>query len=151
MLLRTKRPTKYGMVSNESRALEPPHVKIWGIYMKLRYKSQFWSHFHGIHMVSAGPLMGEPYCFWKQSVQWNHIYGGKCAPKTGFSGLSQMVWGFLRKKLKNWIWYPIYKKKKKKVIFIFVVRPPVPSKVVTLPKINFCLYFGKYCFFRKSC
>ncbi len=21
--------------------------------------------FHEIHMVGAGPLMGEPYCFWK--------------------------------------------------------------------------------------
>ncbi len=36
---------------------------------------------------------------------------GKCTPKTSFSGLKQTVWGFLRKKLKNCIWYPIYQKK----------------------------------------
>ncbi len=70
-------------------------------------RSQFWTDFHEIDMVRAGPLMGEPYCFWKQSVQKNRRYRGKCAPKTSFSSLSQMVWSFLRKKLKNCMRYHI--------------------------------------------
>ncbi len=28
-----------------------------------------WFDFHEILVVGAGPLIGEPYCFWKQSVQ----------------------------------------------------------------------------------
>ncbi len=39
------------------------------IYKKIGYRSQLWSNFHEIHMVGAGSLMGEPYCFWKQSAQ----------------------------------------------------------------------------------
>ncbi len=39
------------------------------IYKKLRYRSQFWSDFDEIRMVGAGPLMGEPYGFWKQLAQ----------------------------------------------------------------------------------
>ncbi len=39
------------------------------MYKKLRYRSQFWSDFHEIHMVGAGLLTGEPYRFWKQSAQ----------------------------------------------------------------------------------
>ncbi len=34
-----------------------------------RYRSQFWTDLHEIHMVDAGLLMGEPCCFWKQSAQ----------------------------------------------------------------------------------
>ncbi len=41
---------------------------IVNIFFKLLW-SQFWSDFHEIHMVGAGPLMGEPYCLWKQSAQ----------------------------------------------------------------------------------
>ncbi len=59
---------------------------------KLRCRSQLWTDFHEIHMVGASPLMGETYCFWKQSAQYNHRYGRKCGPKTSFSGLSQPVW-----------------------------------------------------------
>ncbi len=39
------------------------------MYKKLRYRSQFWSDIHEIHLVGAGPLMGEPYSFWKQLAQ----------------------------------------------------------------------------------
>ncbi len=65
-----------------------------------------------------------------------HIWG-KCATKTGFSGLSQMVWEFLREKLENCIWYFIY----------FVVRRPVPLKMVMPSKNNFSLLFWKILFF----
>ncbi len=44
----------------------------------------------------------------------------------------------------------LFLKKKEKVIFIFVVRHLVPSKMVMYPKIIFRCYFGKYCFIRKN-
>ncbi len=99
-------------------------------------------------MVDAGPFMDEPYCFWKQSVQQKHRYGKKCPPKTSFSGLSQTVWGFLRKKLKNCIWYPIFPQKG----YIHFCRPtprflkngcPPPAKII------FQL-FSKILFFSKK-
>ncbi len=108
------------------------------VYKKLRYRSQFWSDFHEIHMVGAGPLMGEPNCFWKQSAQQNHRYGGKCTPKTGFSGLSQTAWVFFWEK--NW-----------KTVF----GTPFTKKKVILkngdtPKNNFSLIFWKILFFSKK-
>ncbi len=39
------------------------------MYKNARYKSQFWTDFYEIYMVYAGPLMGEPHCFWKQPTQ----------------------------------------------------------------------------------
>ncbi len=75
--------------------------------------------------------------------------GENVPPKTGFSGLSQTVWVYLRKKLKNCIWYPIYQKKG----YIHFCRPSTRSlkNRDAPPKKIFCLYFGKYCFFRKRC
>ncbi len=66
--------------------------------------------------------------------------GGKCAPKTCFSCLSQMVWSFLKKKLKNCIWYPISKKKKKK-LHSFLLPTPHFLKNSHAPKNNFSLLF----------
>ncbi len=103
-------------------------------------------------MVCADSPKGEVYCFRKRSVPHNHRYGEKCAPKTSFSGLSQMVQGFLRKKLKNCICYPIYQKKER--LHSFLSSDPRSLKNGDAPpkkKIIFRLYFGKYCFFRKSC
>ncbi len=60
------------------------------MYKNARYKSQFWTDFHEILMVGTGPLMGEPYYFWKQMAQRTR-YGRKRAPKTSFSSLSQPV------------------------------------------------------------
>ncbi len=91
--------------------------------------------------------MGELCYFWKQSAQENRRYGGKCAPKTSFSGVSLTVRFFLRKNLKTVFGTPFLPKK---VIFIFVVRRLVPSKMVLPPKIIFHSYFGKYCFFSKN-
>ncbi len=92
--------------------------------------------------------MGKPYCFWKQSALQNHRYGEKCAPKTSFSCLSQTVRRFLRRKLKNCIWYPISHTKG----YIHFCRPtPRSLKNSRAPKIIFRRYFGKYYFFRKSC
>ncbi len=39
------------------------------MYKKSLYKSQFWTNFCSIRMFGAGPHMGVPYCFWKQSAQ----------------------------------------------------------------------------------
>ncbi len=46
---------------------KPWFLKMHHIYMykNARYRSHFWTYFHEIHMVGAGPLMDEPYCFWK--------------------------------------------------------------------------------------
>ncbi len=97
-------------------------------------------------MVGAGLPMSEPYYFRKQSDQQNHSYRGKCAPKTSFSGLSQMVWGFLRKQFSVFgTLFPT-----EEVIFTFEVRHPVPSKMVTPPKNNFSLIFWKILFFSKK-
>ncbi len=56
--------------------LEVPHYKsamliYLHIYMykKLRYRSPFRTDFYEIHKVGGGALMGEPYCFWKQSAK----------------------------------------------------------------------------------
>ncbi len=49
--------------------------------------------------------------------------GENVPPKTGFLVLSQTVWVFLRKKLKNCIWYPIYQKKS----YIHFCRPSLRS------------------------
>ncbi len=71
--------------------------------------------------------------------------GENVPPKTSFSGLSQTVWDFLRKKLKTIFGTPFTKKK---VTLIFVVWPPVPSKMVrgeTKSSLRVC--FGKDCFF----
>ncbi len=39
------------------------------MYKKYTVQVAFWTDFHEIHTVSAGPLMGEPYCFWKRLAQ----------------------------------------------------------------------------------
>ncbi len=39
------------------------------MYKNGRYRLQFWLDFHEMHMIDAGPLIGEPYHFWKQSTQ----------------------------------------------------------------------------------
>ncbi len=68
-------PTKIGEGGHVFR-FEDPWLRIHNvniltsIYVEVvGYRSQFWSDFHKIHMVGAGPIMGEPYCFWKQSAQ----------------------------------------------------------------------------------
>ncbi len=80
--------------------------------------------------------------------------GEAVPPKPAFR-LSFNVYGFtcfflffLRKHLKtvSGTSFPT-----EKVIFIFVVRRPFPSKMVVSPKIIFCSYSGKYYFFRKNC
>ncbi len=90
-------------------------------------------------MVGAAPLMGEPYCFLETigSIE-PHIWGKMC-PQNQFFGFQSDGMGFFEKKLKNCIWHPIYKKKK--VIFIFVVRPPRSLKNGDTPNNNFSLIF----------
>ncbi len=45
-----------------------PFLNIF-MYKNKRYRSQFWTDFHETHIVGAGPLMGEPNYFRKQSTQ----------------------------------------------------------------------------------
>ncbi len=109
------------------------------MYKKLRYRSQFWTDFHEIHMVNAGLLIGEPYCFWKQ-----------CAPKISFSDLSQMVWSFWGKNLEIVLGTSFQTSSPfKKVIFIFVIRRHIPSKMVMPSENNLLLLFWKTLFFEK--
>ncbi len=93
--------------------------------------------------VGAGPLMDEPYCFWKQLA-------GKCAPKTSSSGLNQTVLGFLRKNLKTVFGTPFPPSQKKR-LYSFLSNIPFLQKWLCPPKIILRCYFGKYCFSRKSC
>ncbi len=72
-----------------------------------------------------------------------HIWGKMC-PQNQFFGFKSYGMGFLRKKLKNCIWYPIYQKK------CYIVRPSVLSKIVMPPKNNFSLIFWKILFFSKK-
>ncbi len=77
---------------------------------------------------------------------------GKMCPKTNFLSLDQTVWSFLRKKIKNFIGYPISKKKKGYIHFYLPTprslkngdAPPPPQKK------KFRFYFGKYCFSGKK-
>ncbi len=68
-------------------------------------------------------------------------------PKTGYSAFIQLVMGFLRKKPKNSIRYPISHRKR----YIQCCCPtPVSVKNVHAPRIIFRGYFGKYVFFSKK-
>ncbi len=49
-------------------------------------------------MVGAAPLMGEPYCFSKQSAQQNHRHRGKMCPPKQFFGFKSDGMGFFEKK-----------------------------------------------------
>ncbi len=76
-------------------------------------------------------------------------YMGENVPQNQYFGFKLDGMGFFEKKnLKTIFGTPFTKKE---VIFISVVRPPPSLKKVTPLKKFFRLYFGKYCFFRKSC
>ncbi len=71
---------------------------------------------------------------------------GENAPETNFSGLSQIVWVFLRKQLKYGVRYSTSRRKN----FIHFCRPtPCPFKNGHAPKNYSYGYFGKYYFFWK--
>ncbi len=57
-------------------------------YKNVLYRLQFWNNFHEIHMVSAGPLKGEPHL-----VQQNNRYGKMC-PQNQFFGFKSDRPGF---------------------------------------------------------
>ncbi len=118
------------------------------MYKNERLRSQFSIDFHKVRMVGTGLPMGEPYRFWKQLAQQKRKCGRKCVPKISFSGLSRTVWVFLRKKLKNWIWYLISQNKG----YAHFCRPTPRSLRNGLPPHKFIWgYFGKYCcFFSKN-
>ncbi len=68
-------------------------------------------------------------------------------PQNWFFGFHSAGMGFFEKKnfkAEFGIPFPI-----EKVIFIFVIRHPIPWKMAMSPKNYFSGYFGKYCFFGK--
>ncbi len=86
-----------------------------------------------------------------QIVFWNNdpikplMWGGEMCPKTGFLAFDQPVWAFLKKENLKTVFgtpFPFGK-----VIFFFVVRRPVPRKMVMLPKNYFSWLFWKILFF----
>ncbi len=113
------------------------------MYKNIWYRGQFWTDFHEIRMLDAGPPTSEPNCCWKQSAQQNHRYRRKCAPKTSCLAFIQPVWNFLWKKLTNNIWYLIPPQKK----FNSFLSATLPQKWSCPLKIIFHDYFGKFFFF----
>ncbi len=67
-----------------------------------RYRSQFRINFHEIHMVGAGLSMDKPYCFWKQSVQYNTEIGENVPPYMFFSFHAADMGFFMEKTLKQY-------------------------------------------------
>ncbi len=112
-------------------------------YIRIRtHDTGFWTNFHEIHMIGAGPLTGEPYYFLETISPIEPQILGEMCPQKSFLGLSPMVWGFSRKKLKNCNRYPISSIKG----YIHFCRPtPLPSKMVMPAKNNFSLLFRKNC------
>ncbi len=68
------------------------------MYKKLRCRSQFWSDFHEIHAVDAGPLMGEPYFFLETVGLIEPQIWGKMCPQNRFFGFKLDGMGFFEKK-----------------------------------------------------
>ncbi len=76
------------------------------------------------------------------------IWGKMCHPHQFITFKSDGTgFFFLGKNLKSVFGTPC---PKKFVIFIFVVRHPVPPKMIMSPKNNFSLLFWKYCFIQKN-
>ncbi len=118
------------------------------MYKNIRYRLQLWTDFHDIHMVGAGPPIGEPYCFINNRPNKTIDMGENVPPKTSFSGLSQPMWGFSRKKLENSIQYPIPPPPQKRLYSFLSYDAPFPQKwSCWSPKIIFRSHFGKYWFF----
>ncbi len=101
------------------------------------------NRFHEIHVVSAGPPMGEPYCFWKQSANRTKDMAEN-VPQNVFFGFHStgygFFWGKKKKKNQSSIRYPIFHRKG----YLHFCRPtPHFSKVVMLPKNYFSQLFQK--------
>ncbi len=118
--------------------LQKPYSQHWPPFFLLGYVhvkhdtsgslNQFLWNSHGWCRCTEGWT----WLFWETIGPIEPQILGKMCPKTSFSGFSQTVWGYLRKKLKNFIRYSI---SPQKVTFIFVVRRPIPSKMVMLPQV----------------
>ncbi len=94
------------------------------MYKNARYRSQFWTDFHEIHVVGAGSLMGQSYCFWKQPANRITDMGENLSPKNNFSSfMSDGMDFFWGKNLKTVFGTPFLKKKKKKKGCIHFCRP----------------------------
>ncbi len=75
------------------------------MYKTARYRLQFWTDFHEIPVI--GSTHGWTLLFLEtRGPIETHIWG-KVWPKTSYSGVSQTVWDFSKKKFKNIIRHPI--------------------------------------------
>ncbi len=91
-----------------------------------------------LETITIGPI--EPK-IWPEMCFQNRFFGFK----------SDGMEVFEKKNLKTVFRTPFTKKKGCINFYHPTPPPPVPSKMVTPQKIIFCLYFGKYCFFRTIC
>ncbi len=121
------------------------------IYKKLRYRSQFWSDFHDIHMVGAGPLIGDRWTLlFLETIGpiQPHIWGKMC-PQNQFSGFKSDGMGFFwEKNLKTVFGTPFTKKKKGYIPFCRWT--PRFLKNSDTHQNNFSLIFWKILFFSKK-
>ncbi len=74
------------------------------MYIKLRYKSQFWTNFHEINMVGAGPLMGESYYFGNNQPNKITDMGEMCPQNQFFGSKSDSMGVILKKGPKSCYW-----------------------------------------------
>ncbi len=90
---------------------------------KSPYRSQFRTDFQEIHMVGAGPHIGEPYCFWEQSASTTTDMGENVLSKPVFwisFSWYGIFWGKIFKTVFG-IPFSI-----EKFIIIFVIQCPIP-------------------------
>ncbi len=101
-----------------------------------------------INATGAGPHMHKSHCFGNNWPNRKTDKGEKVPPKPVFwvnFRRYELFWG---KNLKTIFGYPFFAEK---VIFIFVVRRPIPSKMVMPPKIFFAIILENIVFFWKNC
>ncbi len=86
-------------------------------------------------MVGASSHMGEPYFFFLETTgSTEPLIWGKMCPQNWFFGFHSAGMGFLKKKFQSRIWYPFFREE---VIFFFVIRQPIPRKIVMPPPLPY--------------
>ncbi len=93
------------------------------VIITVAIRLQFWTDFYEIHMVGAGPHMGEPYSCYKQSAQQNHRWRKMC-PRNRFFDFPSACMGFFEEKTSNRIRYPIFRR----IGYIHFCRPTPHSR-----------------------
>ncbi len=118
------------------------------MYKNARYRLQFWTDFHKIHMVGAGPLVGASYCFWKQSGPIEPQIWGKMCPQNQFFGFKSGGMRFFGEKTWKPYSVPHFLKKKGYIQFC---RPKFRSlkKSHAPEKLFFAVILENVVFFKK--